>query len=380
MDQVFQCYATAAFGMEGLVSSELKKLGVGNVSAENGGVRFSASAEQVFLCNLSLHFTDRLFLILASETCKTFDQLFNLVYSIDWTIFFSGDESIDVSCKCTRSILMSPRDCQSISKKAIIEKIRHSTGLKLFPESGASLPVHISIRKDYASVLLNTSGDALSRRGYRTWNGDAPLRETLAAALVEISGWQRSQPLHDPCCGTGTILIEAALRAFGVPPGIRRSFAREKNTCFRSLDFAALRISTSGMNDSMNSSAFRISGSDIDPSALELARKHIRQANLPQGLIPLTQTALQKLVLPDENGVFICNPPYGERLGDQKQCRILYHELYMLQQRHPTWRMCVISSDPAFERSFGKKAAKKRRLYNGRLECTVYLYPPLLFQ
>lgn len=372
MDRKYPCYASAAFGMEGLVSRELKSLGITDAAAENGGVRFSADGSRIFLCNLSMHFSDRIFVILAEEECRSFEKLFDLVFAVDWPFFFEGSESIDVSCKCTRSTLMSPRDCQSITKKAVIEKVRKTCGQKVFPESGPSLSIHVSVRNDRAMILLNTSGEALSRRGYRTWNGEAPLRETLAAALVELSGWRPGQPLHDPCCGTGTILTEAALMAAGRAPGLSRSFSMENIRCFRSLDTEALRSSLSAKADFSRVNG--ISGSDIDPDALDLARRHIRQAGLDLQSVPLSQVPLQELTLEAEGGVFICNPPYGERLSDRDQCRRLYRDLNLLRQRHPTWRLCAISSDPAFERSYGKKAAKKRRLYNGRLECVFYIY------
>ena len=221
-------------------------------------------------------------------------------------------------------------------------------------------------------LMLNTSGDALSRRGYRTWNGEAPLRETLAAALVELSGWKPGQPLHDPCCGTGTIITEAALIAAKRAPGQYRNFAMEKYKCFQSVDFLRIRALS---ESTINYDGIReISGSDIDPNVLELAQRHIRQAGIKQNLVRIETIPLQELQLNKEMGVFICNPPYGERLSDQKHCRMLYHDLFLLWQRHPTWRMCVISSDPSFERSFGKRAIRKHRLYNGRLECVFYSY------
>ena len=372
MNTMFRCYASAAFGMEGLVAAELKKLGIGDAAAENGGVRFSADSQQIFLCNLFLRFSERVFIILASDECRSFDSLFNLVYNISWETLTDGNESIDISCKCTRSTLMSPRDCQSIAKKAVIKKIRAETGRETFPESGPSLSVHISIRNNQAMILLNTSGNALSRRGYRTWNGDAPLRETLASALVELSGWHPGQPLHDPCCGTGTILIEAAFVAAKKAPGLSRAFAMEKYRPFQSLDFSAIRTEASERADLSRISG--ISGSDTDTEPLMLARRHICQAGLDSGMISLQHIPLQKLTIEKEHGVFICNPPYGERMSDQKQCRLLYHDLFLLKQRHPTWRLGAISSDPAFERSFGKRADRKRRLYNGRLECVFYIY------
>ena len=372
MSDRLQCYASAAFGLEGLVSRELKQLNMQDVNAENGGVRFTASADELFLCNMRLHTTDRLFVILASDVCKTFDSLFRLVQSVDWSAHFSGAEAINVSCKCSRSTLMSPRDCQSITKKAIIEKIRQQTGRSTFPETGSPLPVHVSVRNDEARILLNASGDALSRRGYRTWNGEAPLRETLAAALVELSPWKPGLPLHDPCCGTGTILIEAAFLAARRAPGLKRPFAMENLKFFQNVDFRRLRAELESEADLSN--IRDISGSDISAEALELASRHVSQAGLQPEAVPLTLLPLQELSLDAENGVFVCNPPYGERLSDQQECRRLYRDLRLLKERHPTWKLCAISSDPAFERSYGKRADRKRRLYNGRLECTYYIY------
>lgn len=372
MNTAFDCFASAAFGMEGLVSRELKSFGLSDVAPVNGGVCFHADAEQIFASNLQMHFSDRLFVVLASETCTSFDSLFHLVSSIEWPRFFSGTESIDVTCKCSRSKLMSPRDCQSITKKAIIEKIKKTTGQRVFPESGTSLPVTLLIRNDHAMVLLNTSGEALSRRGYRTWNGEAPLRETLAAALVALSPWKPGMPLHDPCCGTGTILIEAARYAANIAPGLYRSFAMETIKCFQDIDFRSIRNRFSASVDTERIKD--ISGSDLNQDMLELAGRHIIQSGLKQDQIPLQCMALQDLTVAGEKGVFICNPPYGERLNDQKACRALYRDLHIMKERHPGWMLCAITSDPAFERYFGKRADRKHRLYNGRLECVYYIY------
>ena len=372
MNQIYHCYASAAFGMEGLVSRELKSIGLYDVEAGNGYVLFSASGKDLFISNLQLHFSDRLYIILAEGECKSFEDLFQLVLSVSWPDYFSSENFIDVSCKCSRSQLMSQRDCQSITKKAIIEKVKKSTGQRVFPESGAPLSIQVAVRNNLVRILLNTSGDALSRRGYRTWNGEAPLRETLASALVELSGWRPGQPLHDPCCGTGTILIEAALKSGRIAPGINRHFAMENYKCFRNLDFQSIRSSLK--EKETRECITSISGSDLNPEALELAEKHIVQAGLDTHSIHLELLPLQDLKLDAENGVFICNPPYGERLSDQAECRKLYHELFLLKKRHPSWKLCAISSDPAFERSFGKKADRKRRLYNGRLECVYYIY------
>ncbi len=283
----------------------------------------------------------------------------------------NGDEAILVSAKCARSTLMSPRDCQSVTKKAVIDRLRKSSGRSVFPENGAAFSVLVSVHSDLVRILVNTSGDALSRRGYRTWNGEAPLRETLAAALVRLSPWKSGMMLYDPCCGTGTILIEAAFMASGRATGLHRNFAMEKYHPFRKVAFDEIRHRVSEeYNPDLPVS---IRGSDIDPEAINLAVRHIRQAGMEQ-MIRTEILPLQDVTLEEEKGVFICNPPYGERLSDKEACRRLYRDLRALKERHPGWSLCAISSDPSFERAFGMKAGKKRRLYNGRLECTYYIY------
>ena len=371
MESRFVCQASAAFGLEGLVAEELRDLGMSDVAAENGGVRFSASLSDIFRCNLSLRYCDRVFLVLAEGKCYSFEDLFRLVSSVSWEEYVSGTEAFNISAKCARSRLMSPRDCQSITKKAILESLKAKARLRVFPENGAAFPVLVSVHSDLVRILLNTSGEALSRRGYRTWNGEAPLRETLAAALVRLSPWKPGMPLYDPCCGTGTILTEAALIAAKRCPGISRDFAMEQFRFCGGVDFASVRRECE--ESCCLDRAAGISGSDIDPEPLKLAQRHVHQAGL-DGHIELSVLPLQEVSLSAEKGVFICNPPYGERLSDQEASRALYRDLRALKNRHPGWSLCAITSDPGFERAFGLRADKKRRLYNGRLECTYYIY------
>ena len=363
--------ATAAFGLEGIVSAELKRLGMRDVKAENGGARFTAGMAEAFFCNLRLRSADRVLMVLAERECRSFEELFQLVKSVAWEALLTPDAAIHVSGKCARSQLMSVRDCQAISKKAIIERLRQATGRQVFPETGAVYPIDVAIHGDVARITLDFSGEALNRRGYRTWNGEAPLRETLAASLVELSPWRPGMRLHDPCCGTGTLLIEAAFREAHRAPGMTRHFACESFGFFPTAEAEALRRQAE--TDYEPDRVQGISGSDIDPAALELASRHVRQAGL-EGRIALSRRPLQELQLPDPEGVFLCNPPYGERLSDRKSCEKLYGDLRRLKERHPGWALCAISSDPAFERSYGRRADKKRRLYNGRLECEFFIY------
>ena len=376
MKQILSWAAASAFGLEGAISGELKRLGLSQVRAENGFVRFEGTVLDAWRCNLCLRFSDRVYLLLAEEKCMSFDALFQLVSSVPWEIYADGTESFQVSAQCARSQLMSPRDCQSITKKAILERLKVKKSCRVFPEKGAAFPVHVSIHGDTARLLLDTSGSSLSRRGYRTWNGEAPLRETLAAALVEFSPWRPGMPLYDPCCGTGTILIEAALRQGHIAPGLRRTFAMESFCFFPREEAAALKAEAAAACRPDRIS--RIAGSDIDPGAVELANRHLRQAGLTERISFHTLDLRQVNLSEAEPGVFLCNPPYGERLGDQKACRKLYQDLAALQDRHPGWSLCAISSDPGFERAFGRRADRKRRLYNGRLECNLYTFLPVI--
>ncbi len=362
--------ATAAFGLEGVAANELKRMDI-PARAENGGARFEGSLLDGYRANLCLRTADRVLLVLAEEKVRTFEDLFQLVSGIAWEKYLTKDASIHVSGKCVRSQLMSVRDCQSISKKAIVQRLMQKLRVNRLPETGVVYPIDIAIVNDLARVTLDLSGDALNRRGYRTWNGEAPLRETLAAALVDLSPWRKGMRLYDPCCGTGTLLIETAIKAIDRPAGIKRSFACEKYAFMPQQDMKALRAElTASCNEQ---TAFEIGGSDISPEALELCRRHIKQAGF-ENRISVQQQDLRTLQLEGEPGVFLINPPYGERISDQKGARELYREIGLLLKRHPGWKLAVITADPAFERSFGKRADKKRRLYNGRLECEFYLY------
>ena len=367
-------YAASAFGLEGLISAELKRIGMKNVIADNGGVFFTGNLEDAFICNLRTRFSDRIYVLLDRKTCFSFEDLFQMTKAISWEKWTTGTESLHVSAQCARSRLMSPRDCQSVAKKAIIESLKKSTGRNVFPENGSPLFIHIHIHSDMTMILLNTSGESLSRRGYRTWNGEAPLRETLAASLVELSPWRPGMPLYDPCCGTGTILLEAALRQAHIAPGSRRFFAMEDLPSFSADRANLLRFSV--IQEADTSRITDIAGSDIDPSAIDLALRHEKQAGL-SGKIKWNVLPLQQVQVEHEKGVFICNPPYGVRLNDKKYCWKLYEDLGCLQRRHPFWTLCAVSSDPDFEKAFGRRAIRKRRLYNGRLECQFFVFSPV---
>lgn len=363
-------FATAAFGLEGLTKQELARLSIEG-KCEMGGVRFSGTPADCFRANLWLRTADRVLMIIGEEKVSSFEELFQFVSGLPWEKYLPRDARFPVSGKCVRSQLMSVRDCQAISKKAIVERLKKKYKTEWFKEDGPEYKVDVAIHGDMARVTLDTSGNALNKRGYRTWNGEAPIRETLAAALIMLSPWKGNAPLWDPCCGSGTILVEAAYIKSNRAPGLTRSFACEQWPQFPKHEMTAIRKEAEEKFEPEKITD--IYGSDVDPSALEICKKHLKQAGLG-GRVKVTQMDFRDLAAPVEAPCFIANPPYGERLSDRKQCEKLYHHLRLLQERHPESRMCVITAHNGFERCFGRRAKQKRRLYNGRLECEYCIY------
>ena len=368
--------ARTAFGLEGQVAKDIKRLGITQTAPlPSGGVLFDATPTEALRANLWLRCADRIMLVVGQFEARSFDELFEGVKALKWIDYIPRNGQFPVTAHCARSTLMSPSDCQAITKKAIVESLKAKYHADWFPEDGDLYRVDVSIHADEVIVTLNSSGEALNRRGYRTWNGEAPLRETLAAALVLASPWRPSMSLYDPCCGTGTLLIEAAMIATDRAPGLTRAFDCEKWGFISGQDISVLRDEARQRFEEGRKRPISISGSDIDADALELSRRHLRQAGY-DGLITLRKADLREVRLTDEGGVFLCNPPYGERLGDINEARSVESALGGLQRRHNTWTLCAISADPSFERHYGRRADKKRRFYNGRLECEFMTFLP----
>ena len=365
MNKHYEWIATAAFGLEGIVARELERLGI-DAKAENGGARFMASFEDAMRANLWLRCADRVLLVVGRFPARSFEELFEGVKALPWEDFITENTRFPVSGKCTRSQLMSVRDCQAITKKAIVERLKSKYHTSWFEENRETVAIDVALHGDIAQLTLDASGIALNRRGYRTWNGEAPLRETLAAALVSLSPWRPGMRLHDPMCGTGTLMIEAAMRMSNRAPGLTREFAIESWHDMPVQAFSQIREEATSAFDP--SAVEGISGSDIDPQAVELANRHLRQAGLA-GRVSFTVGDARECQIAAERGAFLCNPPYGERLSDRKACEALYHEMGLLLRRHPGFTLSAITSHPGFERCFGRRADKKRRFYNGRLEC-----------
>ncbi|NLX83899.1 MAG: class I SAM-dependent RNA methyltransferase [Clostridiales bacterium] len=357
--------AASAFGLEGIVKQELLDLGF-DAKAEQGGARFQTDLTGACKANLFLACADRVLLILGERKVSSFEELFEFVLSIPFEQHFPKDANFPVNGNCVRSQLMSVRDCQSITKKAIVERLKRKYKVNWFPETGDVYPVTITIHRDIARLTLDTSGDALNKRGYRTWVGEAPLRETLAAAMVRLSGWMPEHLFYDPCCGTGTLLIEAAFLAQNRAPGLHRSFIMEQ---WQHTDQAAchkLREEAKALY--IKDAPLQIAGSDINPEALSLCKKHLQQAGLASK-ITVQQMDLRDVRLHESGVYFVTNPPYGERIGDQKKAAKIAQSLGELFRSHEGARLCAITADHGFERHARQRATQRRRLYNGRLEC-----------
>ena len=370
----YQWIASAAFGMEGLTGKDLKRIGAENVQVLNvGGAQFEGDITVGMAANLWLRTADRVSLLLGRFRAETYEELFQGIKAIEWEKYLDEDTQFPIRAHCVRSQLMSPSDVQKIGKKAIVQRLSADYDIEWFSETGARCQLDISIREDEVTVTMDASGEPLSKRGYRTWNGEAPLRETLAAALILTSGWHPWQPLYDPCCGTGTLLIEAAFIALNRAPGLTRAFDMEKWPFVDEKALQEVRRSACLKYEECRTRPVNISGSDIDPEAIELATRHLKQAGL-EGRVQLEVKDLREVTLEGEVGVFVANPPYGERLGDIRVAHVIAKQLGEMSRRNPGWKVCVMSADMGFEREFGKRAARRRRFFNGKIECEYHIF------
>ncbi|NYS32470.1 class I SAM-dependent RNA methyltransferase [Streptococcus danieliae] len=374
MKNEFQIVATAAAGLEALVGRELRAMEV-DCQVENGKVRFKGGQEDFMKANLWLRTADRIKLVLGEFPAKTFEELYQGVFAIDWQDYLPLGVAFPVSkARCVRSKLHNEPSVQAITKKAIVRKMQkvyaRPDGVPL-PESGPVFSIEVSILKDRATILLDTSGDSLFKRGYRTDKGGAPLKENMAAALVNLSNWFPDKPLLDPTCGSGTIVIEAALKALNIAPGLRRSFAFEAwpwldQRLWENLKEAAVAAKKADLD-------LRIMASDIDGRMVELARANAERAGVDT-YIAFKQMRLQDFRTELINGVVISNPPYGERLLDDEGVTRLYQEMGETFAPLKTWSKFILTSDEQFEAKYGSLADKKRKLYNGTLRVDYYQY------
>lgn len=367
----YHLIATSAFGIESVTARELSDLGMRQIQTSNGRIDFVGDARDLIRANLWLRTADRVLICLAQFRAVTFEELFEGVFAIDWADILPENARIHVVGKSVKSGLFSVPDCQSITKKAIVEKLKKRYHRQFFEEDGAEYRISVSILKDEVSITLDTSGAGLHKRGYRSLAGEAPLKETLACAMLLLSFWKPGRLLIDPMCGSGTIPIEAAMISLNRAPGLRRKFCCEEWEFLPSAVFDEERQRAQEM---MRKEAdLCIFGSDINPKAVELAQLHAQEAGV-EDFVRFKQQNVKDLYSKQEYGFIITNPPYGERLGESRDAERLYTELGHVFSRLNTWSLYLITSNPYFEKQFGRKADKRRKLYNGRLECQYYQY------
>ncbi|MBQ6281532.1 MAG: class I SAM-dependent RNA methyltransferase [Oscillospiraceae bacterium] len=358
------------FGLEGLVGEELRRLKLDGVAVENGRVRFSGGWEAMAAANIRMRMGERVLLCLGSFPARSFEELFQGVRALPLEDFIPKTGKFPVKGHCLNSQLHSVPDCQAIVKKAAVERLGRHYGLSWLPETGELYQLQFSIMKDRVEIYLDTSGAGLHKRGYRAVGNDAPLRETLAAAMVELARFRGRDFFWDPFCGSGTIVIEAALTALNRAPGLNRSFSAQRwpvvpETVWEQTREAARAAEFRG--------EYRILGSDNDPDSLNIAISNAKKAGVGK-LIRFEEADATRRDLPAEHGVIVCNPPYGERMMEQRSAQRLYQALGRHLKYADNWDKCIISSEPEFEHYFGRRADKKRKLYNGMIQCNLYQY------
>lgn len=365
------CVVPCLFGLEGLAAAELRRLELNDVQAENGRVLFTGGADALIRANLWLRTGERVLIRLGAFPAATPDELFEGVRSLPLEDFIPRDGAFPVKGHCLDSNLMSVPNCQKTIQKAAALRLGEKYHLNRLPATGSKFQLQFSIMKNKAEIYLDTSGPGLHKRGYRAAGNDAPLRETLAAALVELARFRGRDPFLDPFCGSGTIVIEAALTAKNRAPGLSRSFAAEQ---YPWIPAALWQTERSAAIDREFHGSYQIFGSDNDPRSLSIARSNAKKAGVSD-LITFTEADALTRTMPAGHGVLVCNPPYGERLLERKEAQTLYQRMGKRLARETEWSQYIISSEPEFEHHFGRPAAKKRKLYNGMILCYLYMYP-----
>ena len=359
------------FGLESLVADEMRRLNLKDVRAENGRVHCDGTLADIARLNINLRCGARVLMELGSFPARDFEALFQGVYALPWEDFIPRDGEFPVKGYSLNSQLHSVPACQAIVKKASARRLGEKYGLETLPESGSRYQIQFSIIKDVATLYLDTSGEGLYKRGYRARNMGAPLRETLAAALVTLSRYRGKDPFCDPFCGSGTIPIEAALIARNRAPGLNRAFDAEQwgfvpgNSWQQAKDEA---------RDKEFHGSYDIWGGDVDPQAVAIARSNAHKAGVAED-IRFEVADMRTFHRDSPYGQLVTNPPYGQRLMEKQEAEELYREFGKVWRRLPEgWRTLVLSSHTEFERTFGQQAAKKRKLYNGMIKCDVFMY------
>ncbi len=357
-------------GLEGPIADELRRMKIDDVKAENGRVYFRGDQAACARANINLRIGERVLIELGRFDALSFDELFEKTKALPWEMLIPKNGAFPVKGYSLNSKLFSVSDCQKIIKKAVAERLKTVYGLEWFPEDGELYQIQFSIMKDKASLCIDTSGAGLHKRGYRPAHNAAPLKETMAAAMVTLSRYRGRDDFCDPFCGSGTIPIEAALIAKNRAPGLGRSFMAMSWQCF---DKRLWEREKEAARSREFNGDYRIFASDIDPHAVELARENAARAGVDD-VITFQVADAMKFDRPTERGVIVTNPPYGERIMEKREAEELYAGFGRAWRATESWKLYLLSSHTEFERTFGQTADKKRKLYNGMIKCDLFMY------
>ena len=366
----FELIVPVLFGLEAFAAKEIRRLGYETTSVEDGRVTFMGDYEAICRANMWLRTGERVLIKVGEFNATSFEELFEKTYALDWERWIGKNDAFPVKGHCIKSQLASVRDCQAIIKKAVAKKLSSKYGIEWLSEEGANYQIQFALMKDRVTLMIDTSGDSLHKRGYRQNSNLAPLRETIAAAMVIMSYWKFEYPLCDPFCGSGTIPIEAAMFKKNIAPGLNRRFAAQE---FSQIEAKAWEAAIEEAKSLKKDIPLEIYAYDIDKETTLLAAENARKAGVGEYIKTDVGDAC-KFFLDKPYGTIICNPPYGERMSDKKECEELYRQIGKGFSKLDKWSYYILTSHEGFEDVFGKKANKKRKLYNGMLKCNVYQY------
>jgi putative N6-adenine-specific DNA methylase len=363
--------ATAAMGLEAIVAKEVKELGY-ECQVDNGKVIFKGDETAIARANMWLRTADRIKILVGDFKVYSFDELFENTKKLPWENFLPVDAEFPVQGKSVKSKLYSVPDCQAIVKKAIVERLRTAyKRTSWLDETGPLFKIEVAIHKDVASITLDTSGQGLHKRGYRIGQGEAPLKETLAAALIQLTTWNPDRPFVDPFCGSGTIPIEAALIGQNIAPGFNREFLSENWPMMPAEVWEKTRLEAEDLAN--YDQPLEILGTDIDHRMIEVSKENAMEAGLGD-LVKFKQMQVRDFTSELEYGIIVGNPPYGERLGERKEVERMYQEMGKAFEKLDTWSVYIMTSHENFEQCYGKQATKKRKLFNGFIRTDYYQY------
>ena len=356
--------------MESFVRNELKKLGYEVSSIEDGKVTFLGDERAVCRANIGIRTGERVLIKVGEFSAVTFDELFEATKALDWSRWIGKNAAFPVKGFCLKSTLASVRDCQAIIKKAVADSLSAKYGVSWLAEDGETYQIQFSVFKDRVTLMIDTSGEGLHKRGYRQQANLAPLKETIAAGMIMMSHWKYEYPLADPLCGSGTIPIEAAMIKRNIAPGLKRRFAAEN---FPQIPEKMWEESRLQAESEIKNVPLEIFAYDIDKKTVEVAKQNAVIAGVGDAVIP-QYGDVKDFSNNLSYGTIICNPPYGERLGDKEESEELYRIMGKRFSALDKWSYYIITSNESFEENFGKKASKKRKIYNGMLKCNIYQY------